>query len=55
VQPNLVPACRCCNGRKGASPVWAWWQEQPYWDFNRALAVYAWLRSTAAQQRNGAT
>ena len=54
VQPNLVPACRCCNGRKGASPLWAWWQEQPYWDFNRALAVYAWLRSAAAQQRNGA-
>jgi hypothetical protein len=55
VQPNLVPACRCCNGRKGSSPVWAWWQEQPYWDFNRALAVYAWLSSAAAQPRSNST
>ena len=52
VQHNLVAACQNCNGRKGASPLWAWWQEQPYWDFNRALAVYAWL-SRAAQQRSG--
>lgn len=55
VPPNLVPACRCCNGRKGSSPVWTWWQQQPYWDFNRALAVYAWLSRTTTQHHNGAT
>jgi hypothetical protein len=52
VQHNMLPACRECNGRKGSSPLWAWWQEQPYWDFNRALAVYAWLRRATVQQRN---
>ena len=43
VRQNLVPACRCCNGRKGAAPVWTWWQDQPFWDFGRALRLFAWL------------
>jgi 5-methylcytosine-specific restriction endonuclease McrA len=43
VKQNLVPACKHCNGKKGALLIWTWWQEQPYWDFDRALRVYAWL------------
>jgi hypothetical protein len=55
VQHNMVASCQICNGRKGASPLWAWWQQQPYWDFNRALVVYAWLNRAAAHQRNNGT
>lgn len=44
VKNNLVPACRHCNGHKGSSPVWHWWNDQPFWDFGRALRVYYWIR-----------
>jgi hypothetical protein len=51
---NLISCCRECNGSKSASPLWVWWQQQPYWDFNRALAVYAWVGRVTAQQRDSA-
>ena len=43
VRENLVPACRHCNGKKGSTSLWTWWQDQPYWEFGRALRVFAWL------------
>ena len=51
VRENLVPACRGCNGRKGSTGVWTWWTQQAYWDFPRALRVFAWISGKLSAKR----
>lgn len=34
---NLVPACSDCNLRKGHKDVWLWWQQQEFFNVDRAF------------------
>lgn len=42
---NLVPACARCNGSKGHSDVWDWYQLQLFYCAARGQKIKDWLTS----------
>jgi len=43
VRENCVPACLCCNGRKGSREWASWYRRQAFYDPRRELAIRTWL------------
>jgi hypothetical protein len=43
VRSNQVPACARCNVSKSDSEVWGWYQNQPFFDADRAGRIRGWL------------
>tara|TARA_B100001939_G_scaffold44630_1_gene34424 strand:- start:1885 stop:2505 length:621 start_codon:yes stop_codon:yes gene_type:complete len=43
VKGNLVSCCRRCNGSKGASDIWHWYTQQPFFSELRSEVILEWL------------
>ena len=43
VPGNLIPACRCCNLRKGHAEVLAWFRSHHGWTPEREARLLRWL------------
>lgn len=44
VTNNLVPACRCCNRKKGSEEWEVWFSRQESWDLERVLRIRNWTQ-----------